>query len=112
MLIKLTTNLRPSCRLPLALSPTGDLHARLPILHRQDSDEHAGVEGRASAPLDPRAFFHLRAGQVVAEPGRVSARVATAESAVGEIEVSDHLQNAADPREHEFQRDPVQVVDE
>ena len=58
-----------------------------------------------------RTFLHLRVGQVVAERGRVSARVATAEGAVGEIDVPNHLEDAAEPREHEVQRDPVQVVD-
>jgi hypothetical protein len=70
------------------------------------------TRGGARRPSNCRRLRSLRVGEVVAERGGVSAHVPTAEGVVCEVDVSDHLQDAANPREHEVRRDPVQVVDE
>src|SRR5437764_6291731 len=70
-----------------------------------------GIEGCLATTSIPRRFL-LRVGEIVAEPRRCLGCVPTAEGVVGEIDVSDHLEDPADARKHEVQRDFAQVVDE
>ena len=81
-----------------ATESRGSKKSRLAFL-RAESDV---IEGRPGAPpLNPTAYA-LRVGEVGAERVRIAARVPAAERALGEIEVSDHLQDAAEPRERKF----------
>ena len=71
-----------------------------------------GGAARSAAPQSNELLHALRVGEVCAERGRIAACVPAAERVLGEVEVPDHLQDAAQTGKDEVQGDPVQVVDE
>src|SRR5438046_10061857 len=69
------------------------------------------LERRPRGRLSSLAVL-LRVREIVAQSGRVAARVSSAEGVCTEVDVADHLEHAALPGQHEVEDEAVLVVTE